>query len=74
MIKKSKIDDNRNLMICTASYKLFYIERDPRSRTEIGERDTQVVHMNEATVAWPEAIACHRPRRLSGVIRAYPPP
>jgi hypothetical protein len=28
---------------------LFYIERDPRSRTEIGERDTQVIHVNEAT-------------------------
>ena len=30
---------------------LFYIERDPHSRMEIGERDTQVVRMNEATVA-----------------------
>ncbi len=30
---------------------LFYIERDPHSRTEIGERDTQVVRVNEATVA-----------------------
>jgi hypothetical protein len=29
----------------------FYIERGPRSRMEIGERDTQVVHVNEATVA-----------------------
>ncbi len=28
---------------------LFYIERDPRSRTKIGERDTQLVHVNEAT-------------------------
>ncbi len=53
---------------------LFYIERDPRSRTEIGERDTLVVHRNEATVAWPEAIAGHRPRRQCGVIRTYPPP
>jgi hypothetical protein len=52
----------------------FYIERDPRSRMEIGERDTQVVHVNEATVAWPEAIACHRPRRLSGAYQAMPPP
>ncbi len=35
---------------CTASYEPFiYIERDPRSRTEIGERDTQLVHVNEAT-------------------------
>jgi hypothetical protein len=53
---------------------LFYIERDPHSRTEIGERDTLVVHKNEATVAWPEAIACHKPRRQSGVIKAHPPP
>ncbi len=30
---------------------LFYIERDPRSRIEIGERDTQLVRMNEAMVA-----------------------
>ncbi len=34
---------------CTASYEPFYIERDPRSRTEIGERDTQLVYVNEAT-------------------------
>jgi hypothetical protein len=52
---------------------LFYIERDPHSRTEIGERDTLIVHRNEATVAWPEAIACHKPRRQSGVIKAHPP-
>jgi hypothetical protein len=38
-------------------------------KVEGGERDTQVVHRNEATVAWPGAIACHRPRRQSGVIR-----
>jgi hypothetical protein len=30
---------------------LFCIERDPRSRTEIGERDSQLVHVNEATAA-----------------------
>ncbi len=53
---------------------LFYIERDPHSRMEKGERDTQVVRVNEATVAWPEATACHRPRRLSGFIRTHPPP
>jgi hypothetical protein len=53
---------------------LFYIERDPHSRTEIGERDTLVVHKNEATVAWPEAIVCHKPRRQSGVIKAHPSP
>jgi hypothetical protein len=52
---------------------LFYIERDPHSRTEIGERDTLIVHKNEATVAWPEAIARHKPRRQSGVIKANPP-
>ncbi len=62
------------IIYCTASYKPFYIERDPRSRTGIGERDTLVVHRNEATVAWPKAIACHRPRRQCGVIRTYPPP
>ncbi len=56
------------------STSLFYIERDPRSRMEIGERDTQVVRVNEATVAQPEATACHRPRRLSGVYQDMPPP
>jgi hypothetical protein len=61
-------------IVVRLSTSLFYIERDSRSRTEIGERDTQVVRVNEATAAWPEAIACHRPRRLSGVIRTYPPP
>ncbi len=33
---------NKNIykyLYCTASYKPFYIERDPHSRTEIGERD-----------------------------------
>jgi hypothetical protein len=25
--------------MCTASYRPFYIERDPHSRMEIGERD-----------------------------------
>jgi hypothetical protein len=52
---------------------LFYIERDRHSRTEIGGRDILAVHKNEAMVAWPEAIACHRPRRQIGVIKAYPP-
>ena len=41
---------------------------------EGAEGDTLTVHRNEATVAWPEAIACHRPRRQSGVIKARPPP
>ena len=39
-----------------------------------GERDILLVHKNEAMVAWPEAIACHNPRRQSGVIKAHPPP
>ena len=52
---------------------LFYIERDPHSRTEIGGRDILAVHKNEDTVAWPEAIACHKLRRQSGVIKAHPP-
>jgi hypothetical protein len=37
--------------VCGLLRALFYIERDPRSRTEIGERDTQLVHVNEATAA-----------------------
>jgi hypothetical protein len=45
------------LGLCTGSVyvivrpptSLSYIERDPRSRTEIGERDTQLVRVNEAT-------------------------
>jgi hypothetical protein len=56
------------------SASLFYIERDPRSRMEKGERDTQVVRVNEATFAWPEATACHKPRRLSGVYQDILPP
>ena len=52
---------------------LFYIERDPHSRTKIGGRDILAVHKNEAMVAWPEAVACHKPRRQSGVIKAHPP-
>ncbi len=38
-------------------------ERRHIEEVEGGERDTLVVHRNEAAVAWPEAIACHRPRR-----------
>ncbi len=30
---------------------LFYIERDPHSRTKIGGRDILAVHKNEAMVA-----------------------
>ena len=41
---------------------------------EGGERDILLVHKNEAMVPWPEAIACHKPRRQSGVIKAHPPP
>ncbi len=36
---------------CAAFYEPFCIKRDPRSRTEIGERDTRLVHVNEATAA-----------------------
>ncbi len=53
---------------------LFYIERDPHSGTEKGERDTQVERVNEATVAWHEATACPRPHRLSGVYQDITPP
>ncbi len=35
-------------------------------KVEGGERDTQLVHVNEATAVQPEATACHRPRKESG--------
>jgi hypothetical protein len=66
-------DYGRHIVFVRLPTSLFYIERDPHSRTEIGERDTLVVHKNEATVAWPEAIARHKPRRQSGVIKAHHP-
>ena len=59
---------------CDLFYLLLYSSTRHIKKVEGGERDTLVVHANEATVAWPEAIACHRPRRQSGVIRTYPPP
>ncbi|MFN9906606.1 MAG: hypothetical protein ACK56F_10845 [bacterium] len=59
---------------CALFYRLLHSFTRHIERVEKGERDTQVVRVNEATVAWPEAIACHRPRRLSSVIRTYPPP
>jgi hypothetical protein len=65
---------NTKVMAVRLPTSLFYIERDPHSRMEKGERDTQVVRVNEATVAWPEATACHRPRRLSGVYQDKSPP
>jgi hypothetical protein len=52
---------------CALFYRLLHSSTRHTERVEIGERDTQVVRVNEATVAWPEATACHRPRRLSGV-------
>ncbi len=37
------------MCLCTASYEPFLYRKNPRSRMEIGERDTQLVHVNEAT-------------------------
>jgi hypothetical protein len=58
---------------CDLFYRLLHSSTRHIEEVEGGERDTLVVHRNEATVAWPEAIACHRPRRQSGVIKAPPP-
>jgi hypothetical protein len=58
---------------CDLFYRLLHSSTRHIEEVEGGERDTLVVHRNEATVAWPEAIACHRPCRQSGVIRIYPP-
>jgi hypothetical protein len=67
--RNSQVENGNNLPVRLPT-SLFYIERDPHSRMEKGEKYTQVqVRVNEATVAWPEATACHRPRRLSGVYR-----
>ncbi len=59
---------------CDLFYRLLHSSTRHIEEVEGGERDTLIVHRNEATVAWPEAIACHRPRRQSGVIKARPPP
>ena len=59
---------------CDLFYRLLHSSTRHIEEVEGGERDILVVHKNEATVAWPEAIACHRPRRQSGVIKAHPPP
>jgi hypothetical protein len=59
---------------CALFYRLLHSSTRHIEKVEGGERDTQVVHVNEAAVAWPEAIACHRPRRLSGAYQAMPPP
>jgi len=59
---------------CALFYRLLHSSTRHIERVEKGERDTQVVRVNEATVAWPEATACHRPRRLSGVYQDMSPP
>jgi hypothetical protein len=59
---------------CDLFYRLLQSSTRHIEEVEGGERDTLTVHRNEAAVAWPEAIACHRPRRQSGVIKAHPPP
>ena len=59
---------------CDLFYRLLHSSMRHIEEVEGGDRDILVVHRNQATVAWPEAIACHRPRRQSGVIRTYPPP
>jgi hypothetical protein len=56
---------------CDLFYRLLHSSTRHIEEVEGGERD--IVHRNEAAVAWPEAIACHRPRRQSGVIKASPP-
>jgi hypothetical protein len=67
-------------LLCTVSHQwcdLFYRLLHSSTRhiggVEEGERDILLVHKNEAMVAWPEAIACHKPRRQSDVIKAPPP-
>jgi hypothetical protein len=59
---------------CALFYRLLHSSTRHIERMERGERDTQIVCVNEATVAWPEATACHRPRRLSGVYQDITPP
>ena len=59
---------------CALFYRLLRSSTRHIGRVEKGERETQVSRVNEATVAWPEAIACRRPRGRSGVIKAHPPP
>ncbi len=51
---------------CDLFYRLLHSSTRHIEEVEGGERDTLIVHRNGATVAWPEAIACHRPRRQSG--------
>ncbi len=57
---------------CDLFYRLLHSSTRHIEEVEGEERDTLVVHRNEAAVAWPGAIACHRPRRQSGVIKAPP--
>jgi hypothetical protein len=56
---------------CDLFYRLLHSYRRHIEEVERAERDTLTVHRNEATVAWPEAIAR---RRQTGVIKAHPPP
>jgi hypothetical protein len=59
---------------CDLFYRLLHSSTRHIEEVEGGERDTLIVHRNKAAVAWPEAIACHRPRRQCDVIKAPPPP
>jgi hypothetical protein len=58
---------------CDLFYRLLHSYRRHIEEVEGGERDILAVHKNEATVAWPEAIACHRPRR-QWCYQGTPPP
>ncbi len=59
---------------CALFYRLLHSSTRHIEKVEGGERDTQLVHVNEATAVWPEATACHRPRKESGAYQAMPPP
>jgi hypothetical protein len=59
---------------CALFYRLLHSSMRHIEKVEGGERDTQVVHVNEATVAKPEATACHKPRKLCGAYQAMTPP
>jgi hypothetical protein len=59
---------------CDRFYRLLHSYTRHIEGVKGGERDIVLVHKNEAMVAWPEAIACHKPRRQSGVIKAHPRP
>jgi hypothetical protein len=59
---------------CDLFYRLLHRYTRHIEGVEGEERDILLVHKNEAMVAWPEAIAHHKPRRQSGVIKAHTPP